>query len=76
MPFRHVVVTDAQFQIAREYAFASWPKLKAHVEALQDISQLEAAIDANDLARMQALMTRYPSLHRAALDYGNKGPLT
>ena len=26
--------TDAKFQIARRYGFASWPKLKAHVEEL------------------------------------------
>ena len=26
-------ITDAQFKIARLYGFASWPKLKAHVEA-------------------------------------------
>ena len=27
-------LTDAQHALAREYGFASWPKLKAHVEAL------------------------------------------
>ena len=25
-------IADAQFKIARLYGFASWPKLKAHVE--------------------------------------------
>jgi 1-acyl-sn-glycerol-3-phosphate acyltransferase len=28
-------VTDAQFRVARQYGFASWPKLKAHVESLE-----------------------------------------
>lgn len=28
-------LADAQHAIAREYGFSSWPKLKAHVEALQ-----------------------------------------
>jgi len=28
-------LADAQHAIAREYGFASWPKLKAHVESLQ-----------------------------------------
>jgi hypothetical protein len=28
-------LTDAQFQLASEYGFSSWPKLKAHAEALQ-----------------------------------------
>ncbi len=27
-------VADAQYQVARSYGFASWPKLKAHVDAL------------------------------------------
>lgn len=30
-------ITEAQFQIARLYGFASWPKLKAHVDALEKI---------------------------------------
>ncbi|HUY90382.1 MAG TPA: ankyrin repeat domain-containing protein [Pirellulales bacterium] len=71
-----VSLADAQFQLAREYGFASWPKLKAHVESLKEIGQLKAAIDANDLARVQALMTRNPVLHRAPLGYNRNGPLT
>src|SRR5262249_47612564 len=69
-------LTDAQFQIAREYGFASWPKLKAHVESLEEVGQLKAAIDANDLPRVQEMMTRNPELHRAPLGYGKNGPLT
>jgi hypothetical protein len=38
-------LTDAQFQIARTYGFASWPKLKAHIESLEEIGQLKEAID-------------------------------
>ena len=40
------------------------------------MGQLKAAIDANDLERVQALMTRNPALHRAPLGYGKNGPLT
>ena len=29
-------LADAQFALAREYGFASWPKLKTYVESLQD----------------------------------------
>ena len=29
-------ITDAQFRIARLYGFASWPKLKAHVESFEE----------------------------------------
>jgi ankyrin repeat protein len=69
-------LSDAQFKIARRYGFASWPKLKAHVDALEEIGQLKLAIDANDLERVKSLMTRNPELHRAPLGYGKNGPLT
>ena len=69
-------LTDAQFQIARLYGFASWPKLKAHVDSLEEIGQLKQAIDTNDIAGVKTLMTRNPALHRAPLGYGEDGPLT
>src|SRR5262245_17851180 len=30
----HATLADALHAVAREYAFPSWPKLKAHIEAL------------------------------------------
>src|SRR4051794_36760201 len=48
-------VTDAQFKIAQLYGFPSWPKLKAHVESLNQIGQLKHAIDNNDLDRIKML---------------------
>jgi ankyrin repeat protein len=69
-------LVKAQFQVARQYGFASWPKLKAHVEVLQTVGQLKQAIDANDLERVKQIMTRNPELHRAPLGYGKNGPLT
>src|ERR1700683_335385 len=69
-------IADAQFKIARQYGFASWPKLKAHVESLEEVGQLKQSIDANDLERVQAMMTKNPALHRAPLGYGKNGPLT
>src|SRR3954447_23442545 len=69
-------IADAQFTIARLYGFPSWPKLKAHVEAFEEVAQLKRAIDSNDLGRVQTLMTRNPALHRAPLGYGKDGPLT
>jgi ankyrin repeat protein len=69
-------ITDAQFRIARRYGFPSWPKLKAHVESLEEIGQLKQAIDADDLDRVKSLMSRHPDLHRAPLGYGRNGPLT
>lgn len=62
--------------VARSYGFASWPRLKAHVESLHAAGQLKAAIDREDLAAVIALMTGNPRLHAAPLGYGQNGPLT
>ncbi|MGB6876841.1 MAG: ankyrin repeat domain-containing protein [Candidatus Acidiferrales bacterium] len=69
-------LTEAQFKIARLYGFASWPKLKAHIESLEEIGQLREAIDTNDFEGVKTLMTKNPALHRAPLGYGKNGPLT
>lgn len=69
-------LSAAQFQIARQYGFASWPKLKAHVESLHAAGELKQAIDTNDFEGVKALMTKNPELHRAPLGYGKNGPLT
>src|SRR5712672_1626115 len=69
-------LTDAQFQIARLYGFASWPKLKAHVDSLEEFGQLKQAIDTNNFERVKILMTRNPALHRAPMGYGKNGPLS
>ena len=69
-------ITDAQFKIARRYGFASWPKLKAHLDSLEEIGQLKHAIDTNDIVRVKTMMTRNPTLHSAPLGYGKDGPLT
>jgi ankyrin repeat protein len=69
-------VTDAQFKIARLYGCPSWPKLKAHVESLEEVGQLKQAIDRNDIERVKTMMTRNLTLHRAPIGYGKDGPLT
>ena len=69
-------IADAQFTIARLYGFPSWPKLKAHVESLEEVGQLKQAIDGNDIERVKTMMTRNPNLHRAPIGYGKDGPLT
>lgn len=69
-------IADAQFKIAGLYGFPSWPKLKAHVDSLNEVGALKQAIDTNDFERVKALMTRNPALHRAALGYREAGPLT
>ncbi len=69
-------LTEAQFTIARLYGFASWPKLKAHVDSLEETGELKQAIDTNDLGRVKTMMTRNRALHRAPLGYNKNGPLT
>jgi ankyrin repeat protein len=53
---------DAQFQIARRYGFASWPKLKAHVEELVAADALQRAMDREDVEEADRLMFRHPML--------------
>jgi len=72
-------LSEAQLKIARSYGFASWPKLKAHVESIgkaEELADLKRAIDTNDLDRVKQLMIRNPALHHASLGYGKRGPLT
>jgi hypothetical protein len=69
-------LTEAQFKIARLYGFASWPKLKAHVDSLEEIGQLKLAIDTNNFEKIKTLLTRNPALHHAPLGYNKNGPLT
>jgi ankyrin repeat protein len=69
-------LTEAQLHIARLYGFASWPRLKKHVDSIEEVGKLKHAIDSNDLGEVQKLMTRNPALHRAPLGYGKDGPLT
>src|SRR5690242_8920494 len=69
-------LTQAQLAIARQHGFSSWPKLKAHVDSLEEIGQLKQAIDRNDVKGVKALMMANPTLHRAPLGYNKNGPLT
>ncbi|MDQ2774150.1 MAG: ankyrin repeat domain-containing protein [Acidobacteriota bacterium] len=67
---------EAHLKVARMYGFASWPKLKRHVELLADAGQLKNAIDQNDLTEVQSMLLRSPALHNAPLGYAKDGPLT
>jgi ankyrin repeat protein len=66
------LLSDAQLVIAREYGFESWPKLKAHVEALArhldpNVSAfLEAACNGNQ-TEAKKLLARQPSLASATI---------
>ena len=54
-------LADAQFILAREYGFESWPKLKTHVEGDPDKLFAEA-INGNDAAKVKALLRKHPAL--------------
>ncbi len=79
MQARSFALSDAQLSIAREYGYASWPRLKAvvaqreqvelelnHNERLPDgpFKQALDFMDAGDLARLTAHLQRYPDVIR------------
>lgn len=56
---------DAQWVIAREYGFASWPKLKEHIESIlletgEPMELLKQAFHADDAPWLRKLLARYP----------------
>jgi ankyrin repeat protein len=65
-------LTEAQFFVAREHGFASWPKFSKHVEALARANSPDAvfetaadAIIAGDRATLDVLLRQNPELVRA-----------
>src|SRR5687768_10416016 len=52
------------------------PDQPNHIDWLEQIAQLQQAIDTNDIDRVKTLMTCNPKLHSAPLGYGKDGPLT
>lgn len=60
---------DAQLVMAREYGFASWPKLKDHVESIlletgEPMELLKKAFHADDARWLRKLLERYPEFKR------------
>ncbi|HEV8446701.1 MAG TPA: ankyrin repeat domain-containing protein [Gemmatimonadaceae bacterium] len=53
-------LSDAQFEIAKEYGFPSWRGLKAHVDSLSLDGQLFDAAKKGDVARLRALLDEHP----------------
>ena len=56
---------DAQWVVAREHGFASWPKLKEHVESIlletgEPMELLKQAFHADDAPWLRKLLARYP----------------
>ncbi len=57
-------LADAQHTLANEYGFATWAKLKLHVQALglSPAEALKAAVCDSDAARVLEILGRYPEL--------------
>lgn len=62
-------LADAQHQLANEYGFASWAKLKVTVQAQgqSPAEALKTAVCDSDAERVRELLERYPEL-RAKID--------
>ena len=61
-------LADAQHKLANEYGFATWAKLKSHVEALGSPAEaLKAAVCESDAPRVREVLERHPEL-RAKID--------
>src|SRR5260221_14168336 len=59
-----VKLVDAQHVIAREYGFASWPKLKEQGEslALDPAGMLSAVVCSSDAGKTGGVLENYPEL--------------
>jgi len=66
---RHGKLADVQHTLANEYGFATWAKLKSHVEALglSPAEALKAAVCDCDAASVREVLEREPEL-RARID--------
>lgn len=55
-------LADAQLAVAREYGFASWRALKAHVDSRSVKGQLLGAAKAGDISALRNMLDANPSL--------------
>ena len=53
-------LSDAQFDIAKEYGFASWRALKAHIDSLTADGQLFSAAERGDVDALRAALDEHP----------------
>ncbi|HEY7306909.1 MAG TPA: ankyrin repeat domain-containing protein [Bryobacteraceae bacterium] len=71
-------LADAQYATAREYGFATWQRLKEHVESLalarQPAEALSAAVCASDANRVAQILESHPAvkaqINQPMADYG------
>jgi uncharacterized protein len=63
-----LTLTAAQLALAREYGFASWPKLKREVERRE-------ILESRDLGRLTALLAEEPELATARMEHWCDHPI-
>jgi len=62
-------LASAQLVVARSYGFASWRKLKSHVDQLRDGSErLLNSVQTGDVGAIRAVLDRNPELVNATTD--------
>lgn len=62
-----LTLSSAQLALAREYGFASWPKLKREVERRK-------ILDDRDLGRLAALLAEEPAMATASMEHWRDHP--
>jgi len=67
-----IVLADAQYVLAREYGFASWNELRAHIESVRSevhppLDRMRSALSKRDAAAVRRLLEAHPEL-RALVD--------
>ncbi len=64
---RAISLADAYHELAQQYGFASWPKLKHHVETQQVPADYREVIERGDVQRVQHYLQERPELANARL---------
>ena len=64
---RAIRLSQAQHELAREYGFASWPKLVHHVQAL-GLEGIERALVLADGSSLSAILAAEPEVATAEVD--------
>jgi ankyrin repeat protein len=64
-----IALADAQFVLAREYAFTDWASLARHIEASAEstrspVERIHAAIERRDFVKVRRLFEEHPSLRQ------------
>jgi ankyrin repeat protein len=67
---QRIALGDAQFVVAREYGFASWAALKAHIEEREaerapPLERFKRDVENGDAKALRRLLERYPEVKQA-----------